>query len=125
MLIPFPWIREKDSRAKTSNSFKRSKTNKQTKRCKTENTRKPDALYFNRKYSSSICGYCCCCSVAQLCSTLQTHGLQHARLPCLSPSPGVCSNSCLLSCDAIQPCHLLTSPSSPASSLSQDQGLFQ
>ena len=23
-----------------------------------------------------------------------THGLQHARLPCLSPSPGVCSNSC-------------------------------
>ena len=26
-----------------------------------------------------------------------THGLQHARFPCLSPSPVVCSNSCLLS----------------------------
>ena len=25
------------------------------------------------------------------------HGLQHARIPCLSPSPGVCSNSCPLS----------------------------
>ena len=26
------------------------------------------------------------------------HTLQHTRLPCLSLSPGVCSNSCLLSC---------------------------
>ena len=29
--------------------------------------------------------------------SLWPHGLQHARLPCLSPSPGVCSNSCPLS----------------------------
>ena len=29
--------------------------------------------------------------------SLQPYGLQHARLPCLSPSPGVCSNSCPLS----------------------------
>ena len=29
------------------------------------------------------------------------HGLQHARLPCPSPSPGACSNSCPLS----QWCH--------------------
>ena len=28
---------------------------------------------------------------------LQTHGLQHSRLPCPSPSPGACSNSCPLS----------------------------
>ena len=28
---------------------------------------------------------------------LQPHGLQHTRLPCPSPSPGVCSNSCPLS----------------------------
>ena len=28
--------------------------------------------------------------------SLQTHGLQHARLLCLSLSPGVCSNSCPL-----------------------------
>ena len=27
----------------------------------------------------------------------QPHGLQHARLPCPSPSPGACSNSCPLS----------------------------
>ena len=28
---------------------------------------------------------------------LQIHGLQHSRLPCPSPSPGACSNSCPLS----------------------------
>ena len=27
-------------------------------------------------------------------SSSQPHGLQHARLPCSSPSPGACSNSC-------------------------------
>ena len=36
-------------------------------------------------------------SVTQSCPTLRLHGLQHARLPCPSPSPRVCSNSCLLS----------------------------
>ena len=29
--------------------------------------------------------------------SLQSHGLQHARLPCSSPTPGVYSNSCPLS----------------------------
>ena len=29
-------------------------------------------------------------------NSLQHHGLQHATLPCLSPSPGACSNSYLL-----------------------------
>ena len=33
--------------------------------------------------------------------SLQPHGLQHARPPCPSPPPGVCSNSCPLS----QRCH--------------------
>ena len=33
-------------------------------------------------------------SVAQLCLTLQPHGLQHARPPCPSPAPRVYSNSC-------------------------------
>ena len=28
------------------------------------------------------------------CVSLPPHGLQHARLPCLSPTPGACSNSC-------------------------------
>ena len=27
-------------------------------------------------------------------NSLQPHGLQHARLPCLLPTPGACSNSC-------------------------------
>ena len=35
------------------------------------------------------------CSVVS--DSLQPHELQHARLPCLSLSPGVCSNSCPLS----------------------------
>ena len=38
-----------------------------------------------------------CCSVAQSCLTLWPHGLQDARLPWPSPSPGVCSDSCPLS----------------------------
>ena len=33
-----------------------------------------------------------CCSVVS--DSLHSHGLQHARLPCLSPSSGACSNSC-------------------------------
>ena len=33
-------------------------------------------------------------SVAQSCLTLRPHGLQHTRLPCSSPTPGACSNSC-------------------------------
>ena len=33
-------------------------------------------------------------SVAQSCPTLRPHGLQHARPPCPSPTPGVYLNSC-------------------------------
>ena len=43
--------------------------------------------------------------------SLQSHGLQHARLPCPSLDPGVCSNSCPLS----RWCLPTISPSSPAS----------
>ena len=50
----------------------------------------------------------CCCSV--MSDSLQPHGLQHARHPCPSPSPGTCSNSCPLNHDAIQPSHPLPSP---------------
>ena len=38
-----------------------------------------------------------CCSVVKSCLTLQPHGPQHARLPCPSLSPRVCSNSFPLS----------------------------
>ena len=40
-------------------------------------------------------------SVTQSCPTLQSHGMQHARPPCPSPTPRVYSNSCPLS----QWCH--------------------
>ena len=57
-------------------------------------------------------------------SDCDPHGLQHARIPCPSPSPGVCPSSCPLSWW----CHPIISPSagSPfAFNLSQHQGLFQ
>ena len=47
-------------------------------------------MLITRPLGSSLC--CCCCSVAKSCPTLQPHGLQHARLPCISLSPAVCSN---------------------------------
>ena len=40
-------------------------------------------------------------SVAQSCSTLRSHGPQHARPPCPSPTPGIYPNPCPLS----QWCH--------------------
>ena len=33
-------------------------------------------------------------SISVMSNSLRPHGLQHARLPCLSPTPGACSNSC-------------------------------
>ena len=63
------------------------------------------------------------CSVVS--NTLWLHGSQQASLPCPSPSPGVCSNSCPL-CQWWYPA--ITSsvvPYSPlALNLSQHQGLF-
>ena len=65
-------------------------------------------------------------SVAQLCLTFcDPHGLQYARLPCPSPTPRACSNSCPSSQGAIQPSQPLLSSSLPVFHLSQHQGLFQ
>ena len=44
---------------------------------------------------------CCCCCSAVVSGSWQPHGLQHARLPCPSLPPRVCSHSCPLS----QWCH--------------------
>ena len=52
-------------------------------------------LFATVEYIHSFTFPCCCCSVVSDC--LWPHGLQHARLPCPSLSPGVCSNSCPLS----------------------------
>ena len=46
-------------------------------------------------------------SVFQSSPTLRSHGLQHARLPCPSPTPGVCSDSCPSS----RGCHSIISSS--------------
>ena len=57
--------------------------------------------------------------------SLWHHGLHYARLPCASPTSGVCSDSCSSSqWWTIQPSHPLSSPSLPTFNLSQHQGLF-
>ena len=66
--------------------------------------------------SHSIYGMLLLFSHSVASDSLWPHGLQHARLPCPSPSPGVCSNSCPLS----QWCHTTISSSvSPFSSCPQ------
>ena len=56
--------------------------------------------------------------------SLRPHGLQHARLPCPSPSSGVQTHVHWIS-DDIQLSRPLSSPSPTAFNLSQHQGLFQ
>ena len=63
------------------------------------------------------------CSVVS--DSLLPHGLQHARPPCPSPTPEFTQTNVHWVCDAIQPSHPLSSPSPPAYSLSQHQGLFK
>ena len=56
------------------------------------------AFIFNPIHLQNIFIHRCSCSVPQVCPTFcDPHGLQHTRLPCPSPSPGACSNSCPLS----------------------------
>ena len=81
--------------------------------------RKPLGSKPRRNLSSSLLTLllcCCCCSVANLCPTLlRPHGLQHARLPCPSPSPSLPK---FMSIDSVMPfnhlilcCPLLLLPS--------------
>ena len=55
--------------------------------------------------------------------SLRPHGLQHARLPCPSPTPKLAQTHGHQVGDAIQPSHPLRFPSPPAFNLSQHQGL--
>ena len=57
-------------------------------------------------------------SLSVMSDSLQPHGLHHSRLPCPTPSPAACSNTCPLSLW----CH---PPSFPAFKFFQHQGLFQ
>ena len=50
------------------------------------NESKTDWIYISVKFSHSV-----------MSDSLWPHGLQYARLPCPSPTPGACSNSCSLS----------------------------
>ena len=54
-------------------------------------------FFFSRRLSLILLLF----SRSVMSDSLQQHGLQHARLPSPSPSPGACSNSCPLS----QWCH--------------------
>ena len=57
--------------------------------------------------------------------SLRSHGLQRARLPVHHQLPEFTQTHVHLAGDAIQPSHPLLSPSPPAFSLFQHQGLFQ
>ena len=57
--------------------------------------------------------------------SLRLHGLQHASLPVHHQLPELTQTHVHWVGDAIQPSHLLSSPSPPAFNLSQHQGLFQ
>ena len=58
-------------------------------------------------------------------SSLQSHGLQHARLPYPSLTPKVCSYSCPLSWWCHPTITSAVAPTPPALNLSQHQGHFQ
>ena len=72
--------------------------------------RKPSAVF--RLYPSSVQFSC-----SVMSNSLWPHALKHARLP--SPSPTLRVD------DAIQPSHLLSSPTLPTFNLFQHQGLFK
>ena len=76
-------------------------------------------LYFYYCYVSVQFSH----SVMSSCLWLQ--GEQHARPPCPSLIPELTQTHVHWVGDAIQPSHPLSSPSPPAFTLSQHQGLFQ
>ena len=68
----------------------------------------------------------CCCSVAQLCLTVcNPMDCSLPGFPVHHQLPELAQTHIHRVSDAIQPCHPLSSPSSPAFNLSQHQGLFQ
>ena len=48
----------------------------------------------NRKTDHVVVQSCDQFSHSVMSDSFQPHGLQHARFPCPSPTPGACSNSC-------------------------------
>ena len=75
---------------------------------------------------AAVCVCICCYSVSQSCPTLCDP--MDCRVPCflvLHHLPELAQTHVHLVSDAIQPSHPLLSPSPPAFSLSQHQGLFK
>ena len=78
------------------------------------------------KYISNVTTCCCCCSIAQSCPTIRnSHGLHTPGLPVFHHLPELARAHVHWISDAIQPSHLLLSPSPPAFKLSQHRDLFQ
>ena len=75
------------------------------------------SVFHNFTYSWVLTVLLFSCSV--MSNSLQPHGLQHTRLPCPSPSPRACSNSCPLNQWCHPPSHPLSSPSPTTFNLSQ------
>ena len=74
------------------------------------------SFFFHTKSSTSCIFMLLLFSSSVMSNSLWPHGLQHARLPYSSPSPGVCSNSCPLS----RWCHpTISSSDAPFSSCPQ------
>ena len=77
---------------------------------------------FMELFIPSLCVFILLFSSVQLLSCVRlicdSHGLQHSRLLCPTPTPGDRVG------DAIQPSHTLSSPSPPAFNLPQHQGHF-
>ena len=73
------------------------------------------ALFHSFLWMSNIPLHMYCCSI--MSDSLWLHGLQHARLPCSSPCPGVCQPHVHWFGGATQPSHPLSFPSSPATKL--------
>ena len=84
-------------------------------------------LLFDNQSASSLDLFLSLFSLQVMSNSLLPHRLQHASLPYPSPSPGTCSNSCPYSwwCQPTISFSVISSPSPPAFSLSQHQGLFQ
>ena len=84
-------------------------------------TNKQKGFVLGREAMTNVSSF----SHSVVSNSLWPHGLKHARLPCPSPTPGACSNSCPSSQWPIQPSHPLSSPFPPTVNLSQHQSLFQ
>ena len=75
---------------------KESDTNERLKNNKFKNIRRKcktvsEGFKMNQQYLAVHSVQFSCSGMSD---SLQHHGLQHARLPCPSPAPGVCSDSC-------------------------------